>query len=288
MFVNLMKIKHKMPVFNCAGIPLAIDGPIVMGIINITPDSFFDESRKQTVDEVLFQAEKMLQDGASILDVGGQSTRPGSVLIDTDEEINRVIPIIEALKARFTNAIISVDTYNSRTAKLAVNAGANMINDISGGLLDEQIIATAGTLNVPYVCMHMRGNPITMNQAENLIYNDLITEITDFFIKQYDLCKRAGIKDVILDPGFGFSKTISQNFQLIKSLKDFSILNLPVLLGVSRKSSIAKTLNVTANNALNGTTVLNTVGLVNGASILRVHDVKEAMECVKLFNMMYR
>lgn len=283
-----MKIKHKMPVFNCAGIPLTIDGPIVMGIINITPDSFFDESRKQTVDEVLFQAEKMLQDGASILDVGGQSTRPGSVLIDTDEEINRVIPIIEALKARFTNAIISVDTYNSRTAKLAVNAGANMINDISGGLLDEQMIATVGTLNVPYVCMHMRGNPITMNQAENLIYNDLITEITDFFIKQYDLCKRAGIKDVILDPGFGFSKTISQNFQLVKRLKDFSILNLPVLLGVSRKSSIAKTLNVTANNALNGTTVLNTVGLVNGASILRVHDVKEAMECVKLFNMMYR
>ena len=283
-----MKIKHKMPVLNCAGIPLVTDSPLVMGIINITPDSFFDESRKQTVDEVLFQAEKMLQDGASILDVGGQSTRPGSILIDTDEELNRVIPIVAALKTRFAGTIISVDTYNSKTAKLAVDAGANMINDISGGLQDEQMIATVGTLNVPYVCMHMRGNPVTMHQPENLIYNDLITDITDFFIKQNDLCKKAGIKDVILDPGFGFSKTISQNFQLVKRLKDFSVLNLPVLLGVSRKSSIAKTLNVTASEALNGTTVLNTVGLVNGASILRVHDVKEAMECVKLFNMMYR
>lgn len=277
-----------MPVLNCAGIPLVIDRPVVMGIINITPDSFFEDSRKQTIDEVLFQAEKMLEEGASILDVGGQSTRPGSVLIEADEEARRIIPVITALKARFSDAVISVDTYHSQTAKLAVAEGANMINDISGGLLDVAMIETVGLLNVPYVCMHMRGNPVTMNQPENLVYDDLITDITDFFIKQYDLCKKAGIKDVILDPGFGFSKTIAQNFELVKRLNDFSSLDLPILLGVSRKSSIVKTLNVTVDSALNGTTVLNTIGLMNGASILRVHDVNEAMECVKLFNMMYR
>ncbi|MDA3615502.1 dihydropteroate synthase [Polluticaenibacter yanchengensis] len=277
-----------MPVLNCAGIPLVIDRPVVMGIINITPDSFFEESRKQTIDEVLFQAEKMLEEGASILDVGGQSTRPGSVLIEVDEEARRIMPVISALKARFSDAVISVDTYHSQTAKLAVAEGANMINDISGGLLDVAMIETVGVLNVPYVCMHMRGNPVTMNLPENLVYDDLITDITDFFIKQYDLCKKAGIKDVILDPGFGFSKTIAQNFELVKRLNDFSGLDLPVLLGVSRKSSIVKTLNVTVESALNGTTVLNTIGLMNGASILRVHDVKEAVECVKLFNMMYR
>lgn len=252
-----------------------------MGIINATPDSFYEGLLKLNAGEILSLAEKMILDGATILDIGGQSSKPGSNPISVHEEIDRVIPIIESVHAAFPDTILSIDTYNAVTAKTAVAAGCSIVNDISAGNLDDKMIATVAKIQVPYICMHMQGTPATMQN--NPVYDDVVKEVLDFFILKTEACKNAGIKDVIIDPGFGFGKTIEHNFQLLKGLSALLIVERPVLAGLSRKSAICKTLGITAAEALNGTTVLNTLALQNGASILRVHDVKQATEAIKLF-----
>lgn len=257
-----------------------INQPVVMGIINATPDSFFIDSRQQTIDAALEQAEKMIEEGATILDVGGQSTRPGSNKISAAEETGRVIPVITAICKAFPETIISIDTYYAAVAKEAVEAGATIVNDISAGLMDEQMLSTVAALKTPFICMHMKGNP--QNMQEHSVYENITKEVLEYFIERTEACKLAGIADVIIDPGFGFSKTIAHNFELLRHLSVLKMLEKPILLGVSRKGTIYKTLGITAEEALNGTTVLNTIGLLNGASILRVHDVKEAMEAIKL------
>ena len=265
---------------NCKGRLLVVDKPLVMGIINVTPDSFYELSRKQSIDGLLQQAELMINDGAAILDIGRQSTRPGSEPVNEDEELKRVIPAIEAISGRFRDVIISVDTYFAGVANKAVEAGASIINDISAGSMDAEMIATAANLKVPYVLMHMQGTPGDMQHAP--YYENVTREVLDFFIAKTDELRKAGVNDIIIDPGFGFGKTIVHNFELLRNLGFFKMLNCPLLVGISRKSTICKTLNITPDQALNGTTVLNTVSLMNGASILRVHDVKEAVQAVKL------
>ncbi len=264
---------------NCKGKLLVLDSPAVMGIINATPDSFYRGNINEDIDVL---AKQMIADGADILDIGGQSTRPGSERISTGEELQRVIPVITSISKKFPQTIISIDTYSSVVAAAAVEAGASIINDISAGSMDALMIGTVAALKVPYVCMHMQGTPATMQK--NTHYTDVVKGVLDFFIAAIDTCKNAGINDIIIDPGFGFGKNIDHNFSLLKKLELLHMLNRPVLVGLSRKSTIYKTLQSTADNALNGTTVLNTVALMNGASILRVHDVKEAKEAVTLFN----
>ncbi len=266
---------------NCNGKLITINHPIVMGIINTTPDSFYADSRKNTVEASLMQAEKMLQQGAAIIDIGGQSTKPNSLKIDTVEELQRVIPSIEAVKKRFPDCIISIDTFNATVAAEAIQAGASIVNDVSGGLMDVGMISTVAQFNVPYICMHMKGTP--QNMQQNPLYENVTKEVLDYFIERTNTCSQAGIQDMIIDIGFGFGKTIAHNFQLLRELSVFKILQKPILIGVSRKSTIYKTLGITTEEALNGTTVLHTIGLMNGANILRVHDVKEAVECVQLF-----
>jgi len=271
---------------NCKGRLLVIDKPIVMGIINATPDSFFAGSRFNSVNEIVVEAEKMLNDGANILDIGGQSTRPGSELISADEEIKRVIPAIKAITKINPEAFISIDTFYSKVAIAAVEAGASIINDISAGSMDNRMIATVAELKVPYILMHIKGTPQTMQQNSN--YENVTLEVLDYFISKTHELQKAGITDLIIDPGFGFAKTIEQNFELLKNLSVFKMLDRAIMLGISRKSTIYKTLAVNIEEALNGTTVLNTIGLINGASILRVHDVKEAKETVKLYSATYK
>ena len=271
---------------NCKGRILVIDKPIVMGIINATPDSFFGGSRFNCVDEIVAKAEKMLNDGADILDIGGQSTRPGSELISAEEEIERVVPAIKAIAEKNPEAFISIDTFYSKVAAAAIDAGASIVNDISAGSMDNKMIATVAELKVPYILMHMKGTPQTMQQ--NTIYENVTLEVLDHFISKTHELQKAGIVDIIIDPGFGFAKTIDQNFVLLKNLSAFKMLDKAIMLGVSRKSTIYKTLGVNADEALNGTTVLNTIGLMNGASILRVHDVKEARETIKLYSATYK
>ncbi len=266
---------------NCKGRLLVLDKPIVMGIINATPDSFYTGSRFTGTDAILDIAEKMIGDGATILDIGGQSTRPESDKISADEELKRVIRPIEAITKRFPEAYVSIDTYYSVVAKEAVHAGAAIVNDISAGKLDDQMIPVVSSLQVPYILMHMQGTPQTMQKAPQ--YENICKEVLDFFINQVKEIREAGITDVIIDPGFGFGKTIGHNFQLLKNLSVFKILGLPLLAGLSRKSTIYKTLNISPEDSLNGTTILNTISLLNGAGILRVHDVKEAAEAIKLF-----
>ncbi len=267
---------------NCKGRVLTIDKPLVMGIINITPDSFYKGSRVEGTDAVLRQAEQMLKDGATILDIGGQSTRPGSERLSDVEELKRVIDPVGVIHKHFPQAYISIDTYHASVAKEAVAAGACIVNDISAGSMDGAMIETVAAMQVPYVLMHMKGTPQTMQQHTN--YDDVTKEVLDFFIHQKTELEKAGIADIIIDPGFGFGKTIGQNFELLRNLPVFKMLNCPLLLGISRKSSIYKTLGISPDEALNGSTVLNTIGLLNGAIILRVHDVKEAVEVIKLVN----
>ena len=224
----------------------------------------------------------MYKEGAVIVDIGGQSTRPGSEAVGQEEELQRVIPAIESLYFNFPELIISIDTYHASVAREAVTAGAAMVNDISGGSFDKAMLTTCGKLHVPYICMHIKGNAATMHKAP--AYEWLIEEVTDYFIEKMDACKAAGITDIILDPGFGFSKNIQHNFELLRNLSALKILGKPVLVGLSRKSTIYKTLEISSEEALNGTTVLNTISLLNGADILRVHDVKEAIEAIKLVN----
>lgn len=265
---------------NCKGKLFVINQPIVMGIINVTPDSFYHPSRTKTIDLGLAMAEKMVSEGALILDIGGQSTRPGSIHLSQEEELVRVIPIMDAIYRRFPDTLISVDTFHSKVAKEAIFNGASLINDVSSGQFDKEMMATVSQYAVPFICMHRKGNFETMHS--NTIQGDVIEEVLDYFINKVAACSLAGIKDLILDPGFGFSKSVEQNFAILKNLDAFSILKKPILLGVSRKSTIYKTLGITVEEALNGTTVLHTAGLLKGASILRVHDVKEAIEAIKL------
>jgi dihydropteroate synthase len=273
--------KKRMFTLNCKGRLLVVDKPLVMGIINATPDSFFGGSRSNDVDEIVAKAEKMLNDGADLIDIGGQSTRPGSELIPPNEEIKRVVPAIKAIIQKFPDAFISIDTFYSKVAIAAVDGGATIVNDISAGSMDKKMIETVAQLKVPYVLTHMKGTPQTMQQ--NAVYENVNSEVLDFFIAKTNELRKAGILDIIIDPGFGFGKTIDHNFELLKNLSVFKMLDKPVLVGISRKSTIYKTLGVNADEALNGTSVLNTIALMNGASVLRVHDVKEAKEAVTLF-----
>lgn len=267
---------------NCKGRLLVIDKPIVMGIINVTPDSFYAGSRTASVDAALQTAEKMLAEGAAILDVGGQSTRPNSEQISEQEEADRVLPVIEVIIQNFPSAFISIDTFYARVAAQAVEAGASIVNDISGGNLDKDMLSIVAALRVPFICMHMKGTPA--NMQDHTDYENVTREILDYFIKKVEDCRKAGIHDVIIDPGFGFAKNIQQNFELLRNLEVFKILHKPLLTGLSRKSTIYKTLRISAEEALNGTTVLNTIALLKGANILRVHDVKEAREAVQLLD----
>lgn len=254
--------------------------PVVMGILNITPDSFYSESRKQSINEALFTTEKMLKDGATFIDIGGQSTRPNSELISVTDELKRVLPIIEALSKKFPEINISIDTFYSKVARESVYLGATIVNDISGGNIDNKMFETVAELRVPYICMHSKGTPQTMQQYAN--YTNVTSEVSEFFSDKIITATELGIKDFIVDIGFGFAKNTTHNFELLKNLSSFKQLAKPILVGVSRKSSIYKSLNITPQEALNGTTVLNTIAIQNGASILRVHDVKEAVEVIKL------
>lgn len=252
-----------------------------MGILNATPDSFYNKGRDSHVDDMLRNAEAMLQQGAAILDVGGASTRPGQPLITADEELQRVIPVVVALRQHFPDAWLSIDTYNSKVARETVQAGADIVNDISAGAFDTEMLITVAALGVPYIAMHIQGTPETMQQ--NPSYDDVTSEVKNYLEQKIEDCVAAGITDIIIDPGFGFGKTVAHNFALLRELHSLQDLNRPILAGLSRKSMICKPLKVSPEHALNGTTALNMVALQNGADILRVHDVKEAMEVVRLF-----
>ncbi|MEP6675146.1 MAG: dihydropteroate synthase [Ferruginibacter sp.] len=267
---------------NCKGKLLSLDQPVVMGILNITPDSFYEGHLDKNINELLQLAATMITDGALILDIGGQSSKPGSSRISAAEESARVLPVVEAIHKSFPQTIISIDTYYAAVAKDAVALGASIVNDISSGSLDTEMISTVASLNVPYIIMHMQGTPETMQQQP--FYDNVVKEVLDFFIAKTDECKKADIKDIIIDVGFGFGKNRQHNFSLLKNMPVFQMLERPVLAGLSRKGMIYKTLNTTAAAALNGTTALNMLALNNGASILRVHDVKEAIECIRLFD----
>jgi dihydropteroate synthase len=266
---------------NCKGKLIMIESPIVMGILNINSDSFYSGSRFQNIDAISDKADEMIAEGTDIIDIGGQSTRPGSERISADEELKRVMPVIDVLVRKAANILFSIDTYHATVAKEAVQAGVDIVNDISGGEMDPAMLETVAYLGVPYVCMHMKGVPETMH--ENTRYENVTTSVLDFFIRKINECKLAGIKDIIIDPGFGFGKTPKDNFQLLKNLDVFKMLGKPIMAGLSRKSMVYKTLGITAEESLNGTTVLNTITLQNGAHILRVHDVKQAKEAVNLF-----
>ncbi len=265
---------------NCKGNLVDFTTPKVMGILNVTPDSFYDGGRNNSEKDILLHAEKMLKEGADFIDVGAYSSRPGAVDISEEEELKRLIPVIKMLLKEFPDVLLSIDTFRSEVARQAVENGAAIINDISGGNLDENMFKTVAELQVPYILMHMRGNPRNMKDLNE--YDDLVKDILFYFSERIAEARKMGINDLIIDPGFGFSKNITQNFELLSKLELFRNLNLPILSGISRKSLIYKTLNTTPDEALNGTTVLNTVAVLNGAHILRVHDVKEAVECVKL------
>lgn len=254
----------------------------VMGILNVTPDSFYDGGRYTRENTYLQQAEKMIVEGADFIDVGGYSTRPGASEVSVNEELARVIPVINSIKKEFPFAVISIDTFRASVAKAAVEEGAGMINDISAGELDAAMYETVSALQVPYVTMHLRGTPQTMTQFTT--YENLLKEVLEYFHRKLYQLNTLGIKDVIIDPGFGFAKMVDQNFELLNNLERLHILEKPILVGLSRKSMIWRTLKITPEAALNGTTALNTLALLKGASILRVHDVKEAKEVIQLMS----
>ena len=268
---------------NLKGKILDMSEPRVMGVLNLTPDSFYDKSRIKGKSELIKKCQAMLDSGVTMIDLGGHSTRPGAVKVEEKEEITRVVPAIKVLTREFPDCILSIDTYRSAVAEAAVDEGAAMINDISGGQLDPQMFPLLARTKVPYVLGHMKGTFDTMmSQVE---YGDLIGEVFDFFQGKINQLKELDVNDVIVDPGFGFSKTLEQNYELLKNLGYFINLGRPLLVGFSRKSMIYKLLGITPDDALNGTTALNTIGLMKGANIIRVHDVKEATEVVRLFNM---
>ena len=265
---------------NCKGQLIDLTTPKVMGILNLTPDSFYDGGRYKDEHTVLKHVEKMLTEGATFIDIGAYSSRPNAEHISENEELQRILPIINLVLKEFPNVLLSIDTFRSNIARQCVEAGACVINDISAGKLDEQMLQTVADLHVPYIMMHMKGTPQTMQQFSQ--YDNLVKEVLFYFSERIAVARSLGIVDIIVDPGFGFSKTIAQNYELLSNFEQLKMLELPILAGVSRKSMIYKTLENSSENALNGTTVLNTITLQKGASILRVHDVKEAVECVKL------
>ncbi|RKE90786.1 dihydropteroate synthase [Ichthyenterobacterium magnum] len=269
---------------NCKGQLIDLNTPKVMGILNITPDSFYDGGAYKNNSDILSQVYIMLKDGATFIDVGAYSSRPNATHISETEELQRMLPIIELILKEFPDALLSIDTFRSEVAKQCINSGASLINDISAGHIDENMLQTIANLQVPYIMMHMKGTPQTMQEQTH--YDDLIKDILSYFSKRIAKARELGIVDLIADPGFGFAKTTEQNFELLNQLELFNNLDLPLLIGVSRKSMIYKSLGNTANEALNGTSILNTIALQKGASILRVHDVKEAMECIKLVNLL--
>jgi dihydropteroate synthase len=255
--------------------------PIVMGILNATPDSFYNKGRQSDIDGILFTAEKMLKDGASILDIGGASTKPGQPLLHADEELDRVVPVVASVHNHFPEAWLSVDTYSAKVAKAAVAAGACIVNDVSSGRFDNTMLHTVAGLDVPYIAMHMQGTPETMQIDPQ--YDDAVNDVLNYLRGVCEQCDTAGITEVIIDPGFGFGKTVAHNFELLRSLHIFQTLGKPILAGLSRKSMVCKPLKVNPEHALNGTTALHMVALQQGANILRVHDVKEAMQVIELY-----
>ncbi|MCR8666259.1 dihydropteroate synthase [Aestuariibaculum sp. M13] len=265
---------------NCKGELIDLSTPKVMGILNITPDSFYDGGKHKNEADILNHVETMLNEGATFIDVGAYSSRPNAAFVSETEELQRITPIIDLILKSFPETLISVDTFRSAVAKQAIESGAAIINDISAGLLDENMLPTVANLHVPYIMMHMRGTPQTMQQFTK--YDNLTKDILFYFSERIAAARALGIIDVIVDPGFGFSKTLEQNYELMKHLELFKMLDKALLVGVSRKSMIYKYLETNPQEALNGTSVLNTIALQKGAAILRVHDVKEAMECVKL------
>lgn len=266
---------------NIKGELLDLSTPVVMGILNITPDSFYEGSRKQNEVDILKRVEEIILQGGTIVDIGAQSTRPSSQLLSSEEEIERLSPALSAINREFPDVILSVDTFHANVAKVCVqDYGVAIVNDISGGSLDSNMFQTVADLHVPYILMHMRGTPQTMQKLNN--YDDLIQNIAYYFSEKVAHLHQLGVNDIILDPGFGFSKDVSQNYELMRHLNFFENFELPLLVGISRKSMITKFLEVASSEALNGTTVLNTYALMNGANILRVHDVKEACEAIKI------
>ena len=267
---------------NCKGQLIDLTTPKVMGILNVTPNSFYDGGMYKSSSEMLTKVGKMLSDGATFIDVGAYSSKPSAEYVSEEEELQRIIPIINLILEYYPEALLSVDTFRSEVAKVCIENGAAMINDISAGNLDDKMLETIAKYNVPYIMMHMRGTPETMQKMTS--YEDIVKEILFYFSEKVANARSFGINDLIIDPGFGFAKTLDQNYEVLQKMELFEILELPLLVGFSRKSMIYKTLQSSAEEALNGTTVLNTVALIKGAKILRVHDVKEAMECVTLFN----
>ncbi|WP_426327567.1 dihydropteroate synthase [Pedobacter sp. R-06] len=269
---------------NIKGKLIDLSRPKVMGILNITPDSFYSNSRTKSIDEALAKATQFLHEGATFIDIGGYSSRPGANDISTSEEVDRLVPVVESLVKAFPEAVISIDTFRAKVAEETISAGAHIINDIAAGDMDEQMFETVAKLQVPYMMMHMKGTP--QNMQQNPVYGNVLLEVIDYLAKKVAALKALHVHDVIIDPGFGFGKTIEHNYELLKQLEAFKIFKLPILVGFSRKGMIYKTLGTSAAEALNGTSVLNTIALQKGAGILRVHDVKEAVECVRLVGML--
>jgi dihydropteroate synthase len=265
---------------NCKGQIIDLSTPKIMGILNITPNSFYDGGKYSLENNAISQVEKMLIEGATFVDIGAYSSKPNAEFVSEEEELNRIIPVVKAILKEFPETLLSVDTFRSSIAQECIDNGAALINDISAGNLDEKMIEVIASNNVPYIMMHLRGTPQTMQSQTN--YDNIIKEIITYFSDKINKARSFGINDLIIDPGFGFAKTTNQNYEILSNLELFKILELPLLTGVSRKSIIYKTLDISPDEALNGTTVLNTIAITKGATILRVHDVKEAMECVKL------
>ncbi|AMQ01598.1 Dihydropteroate synthase [Pedobacter cryoconitis] len=269
---------------NLKGELLDLSRPCVMGILNLTPDSFYSNSRMDSIDAALERAEICLKEGAAFIDIGAYSSRPGAAEVTTEEELQRMIPAITAISKRFPEAKLSIDTFRAKVARESIEAGAHVVNDISGGNLDELMFETVAALNVPYILMHMQGTPQTMQQKP--VYKNIGLEVVDYLAEKVNALKALGVKDIILDPGFGFAKNTTHNYQLMNQLQNLDVFGLPVLVGISRKSMVYKLLGTTADEALNGTTVLNTIALQKGAAILRVHDVKAAVECISIVEKM--
>jgi dihydropteroate synthase len=267
---------------NCAGKLVDLSTPKIMGILNVTPDSFYDGGVHNSDKKILKHVEKMLNDGAVFIDIGAYSSRPDGINIDENEELNRVVPALELVNNKFPETIISIDTFRSKVAETCLNSGASIINDISAGEMDKKMMEIVGKYKVPYVMMHMKGNP--QNMMNKINYDKMLKEIMQYFSKKINQAISHKINDIIIDPGFGFAKDVNQNFDLLNNMDILKILEKPMMVGISRKSMIYKSLQTNAKESLNGTTVLNTISLIKGASILRVHDVKEANECVKLIN----
>lgn len=267
---------------NCKGELIDLTIPKVMGILNVTPDSFFDGGKYKSETEILTQVETMLNEGATFIDVGAYSSKPNAEFIIEEEEISRIIPVVNLIMKYFPETLLSIDTFRSEVARICIENGAAIINDISAGNLDDAMLEVVAKQNVPYIIMHMRGTPQTMQTMTH--YDDILKEMLFYFSKKIQKARSFGINDLIIDPGFGFAKKLEQNYEIMQNMELFQMLELPLLVGVSRKSMIYKTLNSSAKEALNGTTVLNTIALTKGAKILRVHDVAVAVECVQLWN----